>query len=260
MGTEGTDTGRLKPANHSGGGQSVPAPAEELTCARDGTPTRLTCVECGVPICPQCYVRTPVGMKCRAHGAAKPTTVAGGRPRWWLAVFPVGLAVVVAALIAPHLSSSAPHKERAVAPFAPNRPAAPYTFGGLGREVVDGDLTFVVKTIDCGATQVVGATTRTAQGKFCALALSIKNVGRSPVTFVARSQTLADANQRRFEVDPDATADHPANAGQDMLTPVINPGNEVSGVLVFDIPLEDRPTTATLHAGPGGFGAMVLLG
>ena len=44
-----------------------------------------------------------------------------------------------------------------------------------------------------------------------------------------------------------------------MLTPVINPGNELSGVLVFDIPLEDKPTTATLHAGPGGFGAIVML-
>jgi hypothetical protein len=39
-----------------------------------------------------------------------------------------------------------------------------------------------------------------------------------------------------------------------MLTPVINPGNELSGVLVFDIPLEDKPTTATLHAGPEDLG------
>lgn len=238
----------------------MPAPAEELACARDGTATRLTCVECRVPICPQCYVRTPVGMKCRAHGGAKPVTVARGRRRWWLAAFPVGVAVLLAVPTVQHLSSSGAHSERAVAPFAPNRPAAPYTFGGIGREVVDGDLTFVVEAIDCSATQVVGTSTRTAEGKFCALTLSVKNVGRSPVTFVARSQTLADANERRFEVDPDATADHPANAGRDMLTPVINPGNELTGVLVFDVPLEDKPTTATLHAGPAGFGAMVMLG
>jgi hypothetical protein len=30
-------------------------------------------------------------------------------------------------------------------------------------------------------------------------------------TFVAGSQTPADVNQRRFDVDPDATADHAAN-------------------------------------------------
>ena len=198
-------------------------------------------------------------MKCTAHGAgARP---AGDRQpgRRWLVVVPVAVVVLAAVVIVPRLGSSSNTKERAVAPFAPNRPAAPYTFGGIGREVVDGDLTFVVKSVDCSATQVLGATTRTAQGKFCVLSLSIKNVGRAPVPFQGRNQTLADANQRRFDVDPDATADHPANAAQDMLTPVVNPGNGLTGVLVFDLPLEDKPATATLHAGPGGFGAIVML-
>ena len=41
-----------------------------LTCPRDGTTTRLTCVECGTPICPTCSVRTPVGLKCPDHATA----------------------------------------------------------------------------------------------------------------------------------------------------------------------------------------------
>jgi hypothetical protein len=37
-----------------------------LKCERHGEATRLTCVECGTPICPRCAVRTDVGLKCEA--------------------------------------------------------------------------------------------------------------------------------------------------------------------------------------------------
>jgi hypothetical protein len=35
-----------------------------LKCERHGELTRLTCVDCGKPICPKCAVRTEVGLKC----------------------------------------------------------------------------------------------------------------------------------------------------------------------------------------------------
>jgi len=37
-----------------------------LKCEAHGESTRLTCVECGKPICPKCAVRTDVGLKCEA--------------------------------------------------------------------------------------------------------------------------------------------------------------------------------------------------
>ena len=37
---------------------------QALKCERHGEATRLTCVECGKPICPKCAVRTDVGLKC----------------------------------------------------------------------------------------------------------------------------------------------------------------------------------------------------
>ena len=39
---------------------------QALKCERHGEATRLTCVECGKPICPKCAVRTDVGLKCEA--------------------------------------------------------------------------------------------------------------------------------------------------------------------------------------------------
>ena len=43
----------------------------ELKCTRHGKPTRITCVTCDTPICPECAIRTPVGFKCPDH-ATKP--------------------------------------------------------------------------------------------------------------------------------------------------------------------------------------------
>lgn len=41
-------------------------PRSTTTCPRHPkVETKLTCASCGTPICPDCLVQTPVGMKCR---------------------------------------------------------------------------------------------------------------------------------------------------------------------------------------------------
>lgn len=52
-----------------------------LTCARDGTPTQLTCTQCEAPICPRCLVRTGVGLRCPDCAEPASATPAGGRRR-----------------------------------------------------------------------------------------------------------------------------------------------------------------------------------
>lgn len=39
-------------------------------CEAHRSPTRLTCAECGTPICPRCLVKTRVGLKCAEHAQA----------------------------------------------------------------------------------------------------------------------------------------------------------------------------------------------
>lgn len=39
---------------------------QTLKCERHGELTRLTCVDCGKPVCPKCAVRTDAGLKCEA--------------------------------------------------------------------------------------------------------------------------------------------------------------------------------------------------
>lgn len=69
-----------------------------LNCARDGMPTRLRCAECEAPICPACYVRTVVGLRCPdcAVASGPPVRDAGARPGW---LIPAALAAVLAVAV-----------------------------------------------------------------------------------------------------------------------------------------------------------------
>ena len=74
---------------------------KEMTCTRHGTPTRLTCAECNTPICPQCLVKTPVGLKCPEHAEATPLPsikIKGNRGNYIAAV--IGIAAVMGGLVA----------------------------------------------------------------------------------------------------------------------------------------------------------------
>ena len=67
-----------------------------LTCPRDGVDTRLQCAGCEAPICPSCYVRTAVGLRCPPCGAASgPRIAQAGPTRRWPLVAAAGAAVAV---------------------------------------------------------------------------------------------------------------------------------------------------------------------
>jgi hypothetical protein len=51
----------------------------ELKCTRHLRPTRITCVTCDTPICPDCAIRTEVGFKCPDHASKPP---APSRSKW----------------------------------------------------------------------------------------------------------------------------------------------------------------------------------
>lgn len=87
------------------------ADTQTLSCAVHGESTRLTCVDCGQPICPKCMTRTEVGLKCypcaapaRAQPGAAPQ---GRRPVVFIAVG-VGAVAVLAAVLLLRPSSSEP--------------------------------------------------------------------------------------------------------------------------------------------------------
>lgn len=68
-----------------------------LLCERHGSETRLTCVECGTPICPECLVRTEVGLRCER--CAAPTGGEAVRPWSPRRMLALGALLAGAALI-----------------------------------------------------------------------------------------------------------------------------------------------------------------
>lgn len=73
----------------------------ETACARHpDTPTRLSCMTCGTPICPRCSVATPVGQKCPNCARLPRSARQSGKPRQYTKAFAAGFGVVVVAAFA----------------------------------------------------------------------------------------------------------------------------------------------------------------
>jgi hypothetical protein len=128
------------------------------------------------------------------------------------------------------------------------KPAAAATIAKIGEEADDGKFAFTVTSVKCGEPTVTdssGYLTKTAQGQYCLLTLSVKNIGDKQQLFSESDQKLLNATSQQYS--PDSTATLYNSSNSDVFLSEINPGNTVSGVLVYDIPVGQTPVTAELH-------------
>lgn len=117
----------------------------------------------------------------------------------------------------------------------------------LGEAANDGKFQFTIGSIQCGKTSV-GANqylTKQPQGQFCLLNVSVKNIGDQAQSLLSSNQYLFNANGQKYSADDTATIYNAPN-GTGWYND-INPGNSVSGAIVFDIPKDQTPATAELH-------------
>jgi hypothetical protein len=128
---------------------------------------------------------------------------------------------------------------------------------GPFQPVRDGKFEFAVARFSCGR-RTVGAGSRVvhAQGQFCLVAMRVRNIGREPQNLHADAQHLYDADDNRYQVAYAATA---AGSPQLLTAPRLNPGIEVSGTLVYDVPASFRPLRLELHDSPLSGGRSLLL-
>src|SRR3954453_3312574 len=109
-----------------------------VECEAHGTPTRLRCAEagCDKPICPECLVKTSVGLKCEEHAQ-------GIAPRFNKRAQRSALVVVVGAVIAIVGGIAALiHQTSKPAP-APDNTPAPAASGDTGGQIVPPSVTVV---------------------------------------------------------------------------------------------------------------------
>lgn len=117
----------------------------------------------------------------------------------------------------------------------------------LGQPVRDGKFEFVVQKVKCGVPtvgdQYLGEK---AQGQFCLVTLSVKNIGDKAQTFNDFNQRAYDAQGREYETDTEAGL-YANEDTTDVWLTEINPGNQIKGILVFDISKGSKLTRIELH-------------
>lgn len=122
------------------------------------------------------------------------------------------------------------------------------TTAKVGQPARDGKFEFTVNTIRCGETTIGNQyLNKTAQGQFCRLNLTVKNIADVAQSLDGSSQCLFNATGQKYAADTTATFyTEPSNASTTWYNSV-NPGNAVTGDIIFDIPKDQVPATAELH-------------
>jgi pyruvate/2-oxoglutarate dehydrogenase complex dihydrolipoamide acyltransferase (E2) component len=149
---------------------------------------------------------------------------------------------------------------KAAAPKAPptnptgRRDASP----GLGDAVRDGKFEFTVTKVDCSRSKIGSEyLNKKAQGKFCQISLTVKNIGDEAQTFDGSSQKAMDATGTEFSND--GAAETYANQDNSTFLNEINPGNQTKGKVIFDVPKSTTLTKLELHDSPFSGGVTVGL-
>jgi hypothetical protein len=128
----------------------------------------------------------------------------------------------------------------------------------IGQAARDGKFEFTVKSAKCGVakigTDLIGDK---AQGQFCLITVNVKNIGKE-------AQMLSDSSQKAYAADgteysTDTAAAIYANKDAETFLNEINPGNQLTGVLVFDIPKNVKLAKLELHDSPFSGGVTVAL-
>lgn len=135
---------------------------------------------------------------------------------------------------------------------------APQASGpGIGDPAADGKFTFTVTKVKCGVKQVGSQyVNEKAKGQFCLVTMNVKNTGDEAQTFDAGSQE--GTVNGGATVKADGTASLYANKDGDTFLEQINPGNQLSGVvIVYDIAKNQKLETVILHDSPFSGGVSV---
>jgi hypothetical protein len=116
--------------------------------------------------------------------------------------------------------------------------------GKLGQATTDGNFEFTAHSIKCGVPQLGDGAVK-AQGQFCLVKITVKNVGKESDFYDGSSQKAYDVKGTEYSHDPGASSY--ANEGTSTFLESINPGNKTDGTLVFDVPAEVKITSVVLH-------------
>ncbi|MEV4719858.1 DUF4352 domain-containing protein [Micromonospora noduli] len=128
----------------------------------------------------------------------------------------------------------------------------------IGQPARDGKFEFTVKSTKCGVAKIGNDMLgQKAQGQFCLVTVNVKNIGKEAQMFDGSSQKAYAADGTEYSADSGAAIY--ANKNAETFLNDINPGNQVNGVVVFDIPKNVKLTKLELHDSMFSGGVTVAL-
>lgn len=126
---------------------------------------------------------------------------------------------------------------------------------GLGDAVRDGNFEFTVNDVQTGLTTIGESFTQESpQGQFVLIDVTVTNIGEKGTALFDSNQILFDDQGRQHETSSSSIWLEEAISLDD-----INPGNSISGVLLYDIPTDAIPTSLELHDSMFSGGVTVAL-
>lgn len=127
---------------------------------------------------------------------------------------------------------------------------------GLNQPARDGNLEFRVRQVDCGIGRIGDPVVhQRATGQFCLVEVTVRNVGKRPTAFRESLQKAYGPGRQQFRADIGAGL--LANADHQVFLDELNPGAEVTGTVVYDIPPDSRIVRLQLHSAHGSRGVSV---
>lgn len=129
------------------------------------------------------------------------------------------------------------------------------TSPAVGDRVRDGKFEFRVTGVLTARKVGSAYLSKTAQGRFYRVNVTVRNVGDEPQTLDSSSQKLYDAAGREYAADGEAGMYIDSKA----FLEDINPGNSVKAALVYDLPKNVKPAVIELHDSPFSGGVKVRL-
>jgi len=117
--------------------------------------------------------------------------------------------------------------------------------GEMNKPARDGKFEFTVTKLECGKPSVGTALVEKAQGEFCIIDVTVKNIGTEAQSFDGSSQKAYDAAGTQFSNDN--VAEIALGGDTNTFLEQINPGNQVKGRLVYDVPKGTTIAAIELH-------------
>ncbi|AXE39692.1 DUF4352 domain-containing protein [Acidipropionibacterium virtanenii] len=110
---------------------------------------------------------------------------------------------------------------------------------GIGTPVTSDELTMTVTAFKCGVSVADPIEDLSPQGQFCKMSVTIKNDGSDQATVDDSQIKVKDAKGNEYSTSSDTVF-----VDGSIFLKQINPGNKLTGVAYYDVPVGTTPVTA----------------